>query len=555
MKAARAPSWLVAAGLLLLYVFLASRTTLWDRDEPRFSRATVELVRTGDWIVPRFNGDLRPDKPIMIYWLMSLPVRLLGPNALACRIPSILGVLSSALIAAHIARRRLRLRCGTGGVVLGILATSPLALMIGTAATADGVMLACITASMAVFSASLDTGFRWRHAGLLGLLLGAGLLTKGPVAIAVPLLSIVGTWLLGWRGLRPSAGSVGRLVVAVAIGAALFLAWALPANEATGGEFARRGLGHHVVQRSVTPLEGHGGRFWISLPYYLPVVVLGFFPWVLFLPGALSAICRQRLADARTRAFLLGWIVPTFLLMTLVATKLPHYVLPIWPALALLTGAFVVQCARGEAHPGDEAWVRRTAWVILPLAGLGALALMIGPWLVPVDAFAPIDRLRVPTFSLGVLLGLLSLLTWREVRSSRPGRAAWLLAVGAVLLLLQAALTLLPRLEEFKLSPTIARSVREQVSEDVEIALFDFKEPSLIFYLDRPGPVRILPDPRQVREWADGSGAGLLVISRGALDALEGEVGPLGLAEVTRVAGINIAKGRHVEVLALARGR
>ncbi len=231
----------LAAVLFFGYLFVTTRSTLWDRDETRFSEATVEMVHSGDYLVPTLNGELRPDKPILIYWLMSLPVRLLGPTELACRFFSPVGAAVTCLLTALLARHLVGPGTGlsAGPLAMLILATTPLFLIEGTAATTDAVLLATIVGRICRFRECLqdrvkkDTsrGFGG-HTRRCPADQGAG----GPCPA------------------HPRNGGHPRSCPAVLVclgrhylfGAALlasgiFLAWAIPANNATGGEFLRRG--------------------------------------------------------------------------------------------------------------------------------------------------------------------------------------------------------------------------------------------------------------------------------------------------------------------------
>ncbi|HEW78800.1 MAG TPA: glycosyltransferase family 39 protein, partial [Phycisphaerales bacterium] len=95
---------LIALAIMGKYLFMSTRSTLWDRDEPRFARATVEMIESGNYLVPSFNGKMWPDKPIFFYWLMSLPVRLLGPTELACRFFGAVGTALTCLLTFFIGR-------------------------------------------------------------------------------------------------------------------------------------------------------------------------------------------------------------------------------------------------------------------------------------------------------------------------------------------------------------------------------------------------------------------------------------------------------------------
>src|ERR1700726_2000307 len=262
------PGWgaaLALAGAIFASLLaLASRTTLWDRDEPRFAQATVEMIASGDYLVPTFNGSLRADKPILAYWWMALPMRLLGPSALAARLGSAAAMAIVALLTFAAARRLLP--AGAGTWAMAVLAATPLAVVEGQAATADALLLAAGTGALACFAAALTGDGRrlWPWLGL-GLALGLAQLAKGPVGLAVPGLGIATTLaILGRRARQEEETAPGpgeaevvpvgryamRAALAALLGVAIFCAWGVPANLATGGELARGGIGK----------DGVGGR-------------------------------------------------------------------------------------------------------------------------------------------------------------------------------------------------------------------------------------------------------------------------------------------------------
>lgn len=240
----RAAGWGIAglSAVLLAYALLgvAAQTTLWDRDEPRFAEATVEMVRSGNYLYPTFNGALRPDKPVFIYWLMSIPVRLFGAGEVAVRSVAAVGMAIAAL--ATYAAGRWLFAPRTGLLAAAVMVTTPLALVEGSAATTDAVLLAWITVALAAFVHAFLHGWRPLHGVILALAFGAGLLTKGPVGLAVPLASIGVAWWFGRSStvLRPR--QIAWIALAAGLGLGVFLAWAIPANAATAGSLGREGL-------------------------------------------------------------------------------------------------------------------------------------------------------------------------------------------------------------------------------------------------------------------------------------------------------------------------
>jgi 4-amino-4-deoxy-L-arabinose transferase-like glycosyltransferase len=607
----------LAAATFAALLALAGRTTLWDRDEPRFAQATVEMVASGNYLVPTFNGRLRPDKPILIYWLMSLPMRWLGPGALAARLWSPAGIALAALATFAIGRRLLGPRAGLWAMAM--LAATPLAVVEGQAATTDAVLLAAITAAIACFAAALvpaagaaSDGSSLRGAGGrsswpwwgLALALGLAQLAKGPVGLAVPALAMAMTLWLVRRQQRRDPGALpataaasaatavpvrrlaGLAAFAALAGVAIFCAWGVPADRATHGQLAARGIGEHVIGRALGAREGHGGGGPLAgAVLYLLVVWCGFAPWVLWLPAAVSAGLGGRLGGARGRALLVGWVVPTFVLMTLAATQLPHYVLPIWPALALAAAGTLEAERRGELAPRDRAWLRRGAWLLAPLvalgaaavAGLAALLLHGGPWY-STPAAGPMPAVAAPGYSalaralggappaaaaslpavaasglaLALVLSLAGAWALRDHLAGRYRRAACVLLGGAAAAALLAGVAVAPAVERLKPAPRLAQAVRAALPAGAPVATFDYGEPSFTFYLGR-WPVRELTSDAAVAAWASEPGPRALVLPRQAFERLHAAAWAVRLREIASASGWNVAKGKWLDLMALGR--
>jgi 4-amino-4-deoxy-L-arabinose transferase-like glycosyltransferase/membrane-associated phospholipid phosphatase len=543
----------LAAVVFGSYLFVTTRSTLWDSDETRFSEATVEMVHSGDYLVPTLNGELRADKPVLIYWLMSLPVRLFGPTELACRFFAPIGATVTCLLTTLIARHLFG--PSTGLLAMLILATAPLLLVTGTAATTDAVLLATIVGAFAVFENASRTGFRKTHLAGLALTLGAALLTKGPVGLALPILGMVVILVLGRRF---SFAWATYLFGAALLASGIFLAWAIPANNATGGEFLRLGLGRHVIARAMRPLEGHGGNFFLTLPFYVPVVIFAFFPWILFLPGALSATAGGRVGGRDGRSFLFGWMIPIFLFMSFVSTKLPHYILPIWPALSLSVAGTVRSAERGVLSARDLKWFVYGRRLFVGIGILFGTALLVVPWFVPALGLNPpgseprTPGLAWPIAGLGAILLVMTILAAQEHLARRYRSAVGILVAGIVCVISTVSMFGLPMAERFKLSKPLADAIRAQTAPDVEVSSLDYDQPSLIFYLGRRHLNSVRGDAGVLR-WSKQPQPGVLVISRQALTRIEARNGLLGLKEITAVRGFNYSKGRWAEVLALGK--
>jgi 4-amino-4-deoxy-L-arabinose transferase-like glycosyltransferase len=328
--------WLSALAIWALGFGITTRTTLWDRDEPRFARAALEMARTGDWVVPRFEGAPRTAKPPLTYWLMAVSMKIGGPGAFAARFWSPLALALAGLFTGLLGRRLGSSEVGARAMWMTTLAALPL--VEGTAATADAILLAAITGSLLAGVALIQHPCSlWPVPGLVAAL-AVGLLTKGPAGLLVPLAVIA---LLSLRHGNRIATRRTLLVLVASAGLSLtvFATWAVLASRATEGRFISEFIRREVVGRALAPREGHGVPWFVAPLFYPVALAIGFLPWSIYLPGALRrARDRWPEGDLLTTFAVIGVTVP-IALFTLAATKLPHYVLPAFPPLAVLCAA------------------------------------------------------------------------------------------------------------------------------------------------------------------------------------------------------------------------
>lgn len=304
-----------------------------DRDEPRFAEASREMRQSGDFIIPRVNGEYRFDKPPLIYWCQVASSMVFGESDFSVRFPSAIFAAATVALTAAWASR---LYGASAGFWSGLVLGTCLQLFIhGRAAVADMPMIFFFTvATWAAWERS--QGQRSFSLWLcFYFALGAGFLAKGPVAflpIMAPLLFHL--WARTPIPFRLHSAIGGGLLVLIMIGF-----WGIPALILTRGEFFQVGIGKHVLMRSVAPLQSHGASgtvgYLLLLPFYLVSLLFSLFPWSLFLP---TAIQRLRLGlDAFERYALCG-IGIIFVVFSLLQTKLPHYTLPAFPLIAILVG-------------------------------------------------------------------------------------------------------------------------------------------------------------------------------------------------------------------------
>jgi 4-amino-4-deoxy-L-arabinose transferase-like glycosyltransferase len=322
--------------LLGLILLLAGNwiLPLTDRDETRFAEASREMIQRTDYVVPWFNGHWRFDKPILIYWCQSACYRVLGENAFAARLPSVLFTTATALVLVWWIRKYANNRTAfmAGAMFLAGLHVA----VIGRVATADMAMVFFFTLS--VWSGwewtRPDQSRRWFWWGVFYVTLALGFLAKGPEAW-LPL----GGLIIG-RVLRRDSFRlpVGETALGICLAAALTAAWGIPAMQQTHGEFFRVGMGVHVFQRSTGVNDGHGlagiGGFLLTVPLYFLTFFISFYPWSTRVPASLRRWWPERQTDP------LGWYLllqalMVFAVFSCVRTKLPHYTMPAFPCLAI----------------------------------------------------------------------------------------------------------------------------------------------------------------------------------------------------------------------------
>jgi hypothetical protein len=525
-----------------LYLFISTRTTLWDRDEPEYARAAVEMVESGNYLVPTFNGRIWLEKPPLLYWLMSPAIRVFGQTEFAFRFFGAIGTAVTSLLTFFIGRRLFGVKAGLWAMV--ILASTLMILVVGSSAITDAVLLPLVVIVMAIFTLSIGSALTIAGIFLMGIALGLAMLAKGPIGL-MPVIVILATLWLGKRFKLAFGISYWQIGLVTLIGFLIFSAWAIPANSATNGQFLREFVNQNVISRAIKPMEHHGGNFLLYLPYYLVVIIVGFFPWTLHLPGALSAVIRGRIGGRYGRVFLFGWIVPPLIIMTLAATKLPHYILFIWPALSLAVAGTITEAQQNSLTERDRSWLRHGAWFFGPLAIAMALGLMIGP------RFLRIAGFHWSGLASGIVLLVTAVIAIRQQRANRPEVSAKVMLVGGFIFVIFILFSVLPAVEQVKLSPAIAKAVKENTLEDVSVATYKYREPTLNFYIGRQ--IEVLATEKDVVDWAKQPISGILVIPGDILNEIQQRYGVLPLNKLISKKGYNYSKGEELELVALAR--
>lgn len=523
------PQWLrhhlaiLAVAGPILFIGLGD-ARLWDRDEPRNARCAVEMLERHDWIVPYFNGELRTHKPVLLYWLIMSSYAVFGVGEFAARFPSAVLGLGTVFCTYHAGTALFGRRAG----LLAALSLAP-ALMFGVAsraATPDASLLFLITASLTayvVFAFPRRGGDNeprfppFSQAALVYGLMALAVLAKGPVGVVLP-VAIIATSLWATRfvsakgslismdlaGLRPRSllclilemrplTAVGMLLVVA-------LPWYAWVGYRTEGEFLVGFFWDHNIRRATETMEGHQGP---GLIFYPLTLLVGFFPGSVFLvPGCYDAWQRIRTQDRQSPAlvFCLVWVTAFVVVFSLAKTKLPSYVTPCYPALALLVGCLLDRWT-ADSLAISRGWLRcGIAWQI----GVGLLVGVAVFWAAGI--YLPGEQWLCALGTVLVVGGAASL--WFEGRQQTARAAALSLGGGALFSFLLFGLG--PAAADRHQQSHLLLAALNPDDRPAEVAAYHCLEPSWVFYFRHP--IQELSSDETARAHLAGPGERRLIL-------------------------------------------
>jgi 4-amino-4-deoxy-L-arabinose transferase-like glycosyltransferase len=523
------PRRIVILAVLALLILLPGRISLppLDRDESRYLEASRQMLTTGDLIDIRFQDQPRWLQPAGIYWLEAGTVRLVDAlagskepeqQAWPYRIVSLVAGTINVVLTASIGASLFGAEAGfLAGV---ILAVSVLFNAEGRMATIDTTLLT--TTLIALRCVAVERGW-----ALYWIALGCGLMLKGPVGLIPVLgtpiaLSLVERDPGVWRRLRPALG----LPLALAI----VLPWCLAIQHVSHGRFFATAVGHNLLGKVSGAQESHGAPFGT----YAAIFLAAFWPGSLFAALAIPFAWANR----RTRPvrLLLCWILPTWLVFELIATKLPHYVLPAYPAIACLTAAaLLAPVVRTGRAARVLAWIYAALWLAAGLAFAASGPVLLAVYQHEGNPLGTIAGLTGAACLIGAAVLLL--------RDRRP-RAFALSAIGACAIYAGLFIGVIPNLTTLWLSPRIAAAVRTyRPCPDSVLASSSFSEPSLIFLTGRS--TRLVGPVDAARLLNQDRACGMALVGARDTAAFEAALS-VPVSKRTEIDGVNYSNGHHL---------
>jgi len=514
-------SHLRAVALLLAFALVAFLPGFFqippvDRDEARFAQATKQMLESHEYIDIRFQDEVRYKKPVGIYWLQvaavktgeALGVRDAQTTIWLYRLPSLFGAIGAVLMTywaalAFVSRRT--------AVLAGLMMASSILLGVeARLAKTDAVLLfMSVTAMGALARIYLrsrrdpDAAAGWRLPFLMWTAIAGGTLVKGPlvlmfVALTVAALCIADRSVRWVKSIRPLTGFLWMLV--------LVAPWFIAIVAKSGDNFFVKSVGDDMLAKVTSGQEAHGAP-----PGYYFLLF-----WITFWPGSvLAGLAAPTIWKARNEPgarFLLAWVIPSWIVFEAVMTKLPHYVLPLYPAIAILIAGIVEKNGLWRNR-----WIEHgtVGWFLFP--GIIAVA-------VPVVFFIMSRDLGLVAWPFAAAAAIFGLFAWWLYEVDGAERALLRGMMASVFIAITVYAITFPMLPSLFPSEIVAREVRAKACTDPHLAsTFSYQEPSLVFLLgtetkftDGPGaaeflnggPCRFaLVDPRSERAFVQRANA------------------------------------------------
>jgi 4-amino-4-deoxy-L-arabinose transferase-like glycosyltransferase len=470
-----------------------------DRDEPRYAVATTQMLDSGNFVDIHYQETPRYLQPAGIYWLQSIPTRLFSSpghrEIWTYRIPSLLGALIAVFVTGLMASRLFGRQTGlAAGVILASCMSLGFEARIGK--TDAALLASVVVAQFALMHAYLGQAVSRRIAAAFWLALGFGVMLKGPIIFLVVGLTTLALVLWDRRAawlnrLRPIWGAPLALLIAAP--------WYVAIGLVSSGQFFRTAVGHNLMGKVAAGQQAHAGPF----GYHLLAFPLTFWPASLLAVMAAPFVWRERRQPAVR--FLLCWLIPSWILFEAVKTKLPHYVLPTFPAIACLT-AMALFSPRAAVRP----WLRGLFFAFLALWVVLSTAVSV---LAPVALWINGHRLDPLAIALGVgsLISVAALLVW--LRRGKPELTLAAVACAAFFTTANVYAAGLPRVDSLWLSPRIADKARTlQPCPHSLLVSTPGHEPSLVF-LNGWNSTFLAASPQQAAEQVAKTGScGLAVV-------------------------------------------
>ena len=504
--------WLLVIGWIA-FGWNLGNVGLIDETEPLFAEASRQMLLTGDWITPFFNGETRFDKPALIYWCQAIAYSIMGVNEWSVRMPSVLAAMSVIALSFYTVQwyftekdeleqvTNLPRRYLTAAVAAALMALNPEMIVWGRTGVSDMLLTGCIGSTLLCFFLGYAQNNRpvvianwqfpnqWYLASYV--LIAGAILTKGPVGIVLPGLIMiafalyVGKFWQIWREMRPILGMVIVL--------ALSLPWYILVTWRNGWNFINAFFVYHNIERFTEVVNGHSAPWY----FYFLVVLLGFAPYAVYIPESLVRLklwqrsyWLQKERSQHLGLFVSLWFLGVFGFFTVSVTKLPSYVLPLMPAAAILVALSWSDLfpTSQNSTPTHLAFLRISAWINVAFTTFISIALfnltqIVGPDPAAPELYAEMEKSGILKYG-GIIWLIITLISSILILTHRYRQIIIINLVGFtafIAISLMPAILIMDQQRQLPLRELSALIV-ELKQPNEELIMVGFKKPTVTFY-------------------------------------------------------------------------
>ena len=488
-------------------------------DEPRYARVAEEMHAAGRWVTPLLQNRPWLEKPPLYYWITIPFVAVLGPGETAARLGPVLSGLAALLATLWLGRRLFGPEAGFYAAL--ILATSVGFVAFGRSASTDMPLAACLTVALSLLgAAAVEPTFPRLGVALACVFLGLAVLAKGPVALVVAAGAAALFW---WLDEREGTLARWRLPLGVPILAVVALPWFVLVLREQGFAFIAVFFVNHHLARFVSDLHHHSEPFY----YYAPVLLGLLIPWSGWLPLVLPTKLWPLKQANPAVLWLVCWAAFPLLFFSFSGSKLPGYILPSLPPLALLLGH----------RFAEGATPRAAAWSFLALSATVSLGLPIF-----FNTACGMDWRSGSLIALA--LAAPSVLAFLAARRGRVRQAVWLTALGGALVVIAVAGLAFPAFGVRYSTRDIARLALQQRAPGEPIATYGFFHHTLHYYTGYRVAAD-LPDREALRQFALAHPRFLVVTRVEAVREL-GQLGGFSAVALGRQGSLEVVRVAHL---------
>jgi 4-amino-4-deoxy-L-arabinose transferase-like glycosyltransferase len=474
--------WILFASAIFILFYQIGAAALFEPDEGRNAEKAREILLLQDWVTPHENFHPVLDKPIFFYWLIAFSLKLFGISEWAARLPSALAALGCVGLVYYFARAYWGRRQALWSAL--ILLTSTEFFILARVVIFDMPLTFFLTLALGAFydaGHSENTHRRRLMCLLMYGALGAATLIKGLIGIVVPGMVIFFYLLLSkqWSMLRRIYLFPGALLFL-----ALVLPWYLEAGARNDGYLRYYFWDEHFGR--FTGSDFDRGQPW---HYFIIVGLVGFFPWTLLLPF-LAAGFRRKALDDKT-LFLVLWVVLPFLFFSLSKSKLPHYILPIFPALAVLIAAPLVRLY-GESAKKAQRLLALT-WIAHGLVALYFIAGFIKPAILPRTIANGISVMtQIWIYGAVVVITLALLAYWQSSRQPPPHAQLFVVQASTMIVFLAFVAQLMSATAPLRSARGLAEKAAPLALPGTQVVFYDTYLAGMAFYLRAEKPIWVV---------------------------------------------------------------